>query len=320
MKRTAYLIVNLILAAVMVLSGAMGVYAASTTGAKEKVELRGDCTLDVTYSSDGAAFSEQNIKLWHVADITEDAQYTLAGSFKDYSVAVTGTSSQTEWNEMTVTLNSYILADGIAPDYTAETDENGKVSFKNLDAGMYIVGSVRTEKDGKNYVFESFMVAVPGVDENGEWLYNVTAKPKISENTPSKGEVTYKAVKTWKDNAKGRPDSVKVEICKDGALQRDVTLNSENNWTYLWKTVDDGSVWTVTEKNVPSGYKVGIQKNGDTFNITNSKRMPGQGESVPKTGDTSNVTLYFLLMALSGVTLVILGIVQRKKRREEETP
>lgn len=315
MKRRTYLIVNLMLAVVMVFSGAMSVYAASTTGANEKVELHSDCTLDVIYSSDGTAFAEQNIKLWHIADITEDAQYTLAGSFKSYPVTVVGTSSQTEWNEMTVTLNSYILADGIAPDYTAKTDESGKASFKNLSAGMYLIGSVRTEKDGKNYVFESFAVAVPGVNENGEWLYNVTAKPKISENTPSKGEVTYKAVKSWKDNGKNRPAAVNVEIYKDGVLQKAVTLNSKSNWMYSWKTVDDGGVWTVAEKNVPSGYKVGIQKNGDTFNITNAKHT--YAENAPKTGDTSNITPYFTVMAISGAILVILGVMQRKNRREE---
>lgn len=315
MKRRTYLIVNLILIAVTVFSGSMGAYAASTTDANEKVELRTDCRLDITYSSSDAAFVGQDIKLWHIADITEDAQYTLAGSFKNYPITVTGTTSQTEWNEMTVTLNSYILADGISPDHIAKTDENGKVSFESLNAGMYLVGSVRTEKYGKHYIFESFMAAVPGVDENGKWLYNVSAKPKMSENTPSKGEVTYKAVKTWKDNGKNRPDSVSVEIFKDGALQETVALNGENNWMYSWTTVDDGSVWSVTEKNVPDGYKVGIQKNGDTFNVTNAKQYQGGGSS--KTGDTTNMTLWFLLMAVSGMALVILSITQRKKRCEE---
>ena len=317
MKRKVFLIVNLILAAVMVFSGTMCVYAASTTKMTEKPELRDDCTLKITYSSGNKTFTGQNIKLWHIADITDDAQYTLTGSFKDYPVTVTGTTSQAEWNEMTVTLNSYILADGIKADYESKTDSTGLAVFSDLTAGMYLVGSVRTEQDGKYYVFESFMVAVPGVGENGSWLYNVTAKPKMSENVPSKGEVPYKVVKTWKDtgNAGKRPDSVIVEIYKDEVLQESVTLNSENNWMYSWKTVDDGSVWTVTEKNVPTEYRVGIQKNGDTFNVTN---VHTSNETPPKTGDNSNITLYLVLMAVSGATLIVLGVAQHRRRRHAE--
>lgn len=105
MKRISYRIANFILIAALLLSGAVTAHAASTTEASEKVQLRSDCTLDVTYSSEGMAFAGQDIKLWHIADITEDAQYALAGSFRSYPIQVTGTSSQSEWDEMTITLN-----------------------------------------------------------------------------------------------------------------------------------------------------------------------------------------------------------------------
>lgn len=318
-RKNLFLTINLILCAVMFFSGSMAVYTASaatsTADAVENVELRDDCSLDITYSASDVTVVGEEIKLWHIADITADAEYTLAGSFKSYPITVTGTSSQTEWNEMTVTLNSYILADGILPDYTAKTDENGKVSFKNLTAGIYLVGSVRTEKDEKNYIYESFLAAVPGIDADGKWIYSVSAKPKVSENTPPRGGVNYKAVKIWKDNGKNRPDSVNIEIYKDGILHESVRLSAENDWMYTWTTVDANSVWSVVEKNVPDGYKVGIQKNGNTFNITNSKQYPG--EDVPKTGDTTGTTLWLLLAAAAGMALVAAGITQRKKYREE---
>lgn len=314
MKKTIYRIANFILIAVLLLSGVVTAHAASTTEAGEKVQLRSDCALDVTYSSEGMAFAGQDIKLWHIADITEDAQYTLAGRFQAYPIQVTGTASQSEWDEMTITLNAYILADGIAPDRTARTDANGKVAFDNLTAGLYLVSSVRTEQDGKYYVFESFLAAVPGVDDAGQWVYSISAKPKMSVHTPAKGEVTYKAVKAWKDGGQGRPGSVSIEIRKDGQLQQTVALSAENNWMYTWKSVDDGSVWTVNETNVPEGYTVGIQRSGDTFSITNTKPATPAGNH-PQTGDTTNTTLYVVLMAASGLALLVLGIVLRKKSR-----
>ena len=230
MKRISYRIANFILIAALLLSGAMTAHAASTTEASEKVQLRSDCTLDVTYSSGGMVFAGQDIKLWHIADITEDAQYALAGSFRSYPIQITGTSSQSEWDEMTITLNSYILADGIAADQTAKTDARGKVVFDNLTAGIYLVSSVRTEQDGKYYVFESFLAAVPGVDSEGQWVYSVSAKPKMSVHTPAKGEVTYKVVTAWRDGGRGRPVSVSVEVRRDGQLQQSVTLSAESNW------------------------------------------------------------------------------------------
>lgn len=91
-------------------------------------------------------------------------------------------------------------------------------------AGIYLVSSVRTEQDGKYYVFESFLAAVPGVDSEGQWVYSVSARPKMSVHTPAKGEVTYKVVKAWRDGGKDRPVSVCVEIRRDGQLQQSVTL------------------------------------------------------------------------------------------------
>ena len=314
MKKISYRIANFILIAVLLLSGVVTAHAASTTEAGEKVQLRSDCALDVTYSSEGTAFAGQDIRLWHIADITEDAQYTLTEGLRAYPIQVTGTSSQSEWDEMTNTLNAYILADGIVPDRTARTDASGKVAFENLTAGLYLVSSVRVEQDGKYYVFESFLAAVPGVDDEGQWVYSISAKPKMSVHTPVMDEVTYKAVKAWKDAGSGRPGSVSIEIRKDGQLQQTVTLSAENNWMYTWNAVDDGTVWTVNETNVPEGYTVGIQRSGDTFSITNTKPAAPAGNQ-PQTGDTTNTTLYVVLMAVSGLALLVLGIVLRKKSR-----
>ena len=306
---------SLLSAAVMLWSAAMAAFAASTTDVKGKVEQRDDCTIEIEYSSDGHTFEGENIKLYHVADISENAEYSLHGVFADYSVKVTGTSSQTEWDEMTLTLNSYILADKITPDYEAATDADGKVKFENLSVGLYLVSSVRTESDGTYYVFESFMISLPGVDENSSWIYDVTAKPKMSEDKPSKGEVEYKVVKTWKDDGNNsRPTSVEVGIYKDGIIQGVTELNAENGWMYSWTTVDDGSVWTVTETEVPSGYKVGIQRNGDTFNVMNAYTGGGS----PKTGDSSNIGFYLIIMALSGAAFVTFGLVRRKYAEADE--
>ncbi len=313
MKRKTYIIACLMIAAATLFCCMTGVCAASTTNAAEQVELREDCTLDITYSSGKTVFSGRTVKLYHIANITSDAQYELCGAFADKPVTVTGTTSQTEWDDMTITLNSYILADGIEADMTQKTDGEGKVKFTGLTAGIYLISSIRTENAGKYYVFESFMAAVPTVGEDGRWMYDVSAKPKMSEKTPAKGEVAYTVLKTWKDEGSktARPESVKIEIFKDGKLQETVNLEKENDWRHSWKTVDDGSVWSVVERDVPDGYKVAIQRNGDTFNVTNSR--PSK-HTVPKTGDTADMGMYIALMAISGGLLIALCVLLTRRK------
>ena len=295
----------------------------STMDAKEAVELRDDCSLSVAYSSNGTVFSGQKVKVWHVADIKEDATYELAGSFTDYPIEVTGTKSQSEWDALTITFNSYILSDGIAADYEAVTDENGQVSFTSLKAGIYLIGNIRTEQDGTYYVFESFMAAVPDVDESGAWNYEVSASPKLSTDTPSKGQVTYQVVKTWKDSDNKdqlRTDSVSVKIYQDEELKETVTLNAKNDWSYSWEAIDDGSVWTVAEEDVPAKYTVGIKKTGDTFVITNAHTVKAakktSSKTQPKTGDSTNVLPYVIGIAAAGVILIIIGIVLHRRRHD----
>ena len=59
---------------------------------------------------------------------------------------------------------------------------------------------------------------------------------------------------------------------------------------------------------------MGIQRSGDTFSITNTKPET-PAENHPQTGDTTNMTLYVLLMAASGLAVLVVGIVLRKKSR-----
>lgn len=98
----------------------------------------------------------------------------------------------------------------------------------------------------------------------------------MSVHSPAKGEVTYKAVKAWRDGGQDRPVSVSVEVRRDGQLQQAVTLSAENNWMYTWRAVDDGSVWTVNEVNVPVGY-VEI----DGIDVIGLLELPGRGIKLP---------------------------------------
>lgn len=79
--------------------------------------------------------------------------------------------------------------------------------------------------------------------------------------------------KVWEDddNARGiRPDSVSVQLNKDGEPVGDpLVLNEENGWTAVCTGLDEGAEYTVTEAPVP-GYTATVTKEGMTFTVTNT--------------------------------------------------
>ncbi len=303
MKTKICLRFSLLFAALMMFTGVICSRTAPTAQAAEAAKH----SLTVTYSSAEEIFEGQDIKLWRIADVSAEWECTLAEKFKKYPVTVSVRASKAERKAMITTLIAYISADNIAPDHTLTTDENGTAKFTNLDTGMYLVGSLRIKNGSEMLEFESFTVVFPGVDEDGNILRDVSAKPKASRTEITGDEITYKVVKTWRDagNSKKRPDSVVVEIYKDGVLQDKgtVELNSSNDWSCSWTVEDDGSVWEVIEKDVPSGYKVEVQKAGTTFTVINTftnddsddepETTTGGGEdSTTHGGDDSDTTTH----------------------------
>lgn len=61
--------------------------------------------------------------------------------------------------------------------------------------------------------------------------------------------------KVWVDDGIGRPDSVTVQLLRDGKVRDEVELSQSNNWVYTWDRLDDDYNWSVLEAEVPDGYE-----------------------------------------------------------------
>ena len=217
-------------------------------------------------------------------------------------------------------MEAYIVAYGIEADYTAFTDFVGQTYFEGLRAGMYLAVTEPVSQDGYKYLFDSVLVALPNLDNNGFWQYNVSSTPKSRFIPPAETEkeIELNVIKLWRgDSSRSeRPESIEVEIFCDGTSYQTVTLSDENHWTYSWTVKDNGSKWKVAERNVPSGYTVTVEERGTTFVLTNTFII-GDPDTPPQTGDTSNILLYVILMNVSGIVLVLWGITGKKKRYEK---
>ena len=296
------------------------VAAASTTEAREPIVTDKECTLTIFYGFDGTAFSDQTVSLYKIADVSENFQYTLTSTFAASSLILNGIQTNGEWNIVRSTLESYIFANNIAPSMVTTTDEFGLAQFTGLLPGLYLASAVTVPLDKGTCFFDSALIALPGLGADGLWQYQVSvnAKAEVLPPVDPDEETELKVLKLWRgdENRNVRPESIEVEIFCDGISYKTVILSEENHWAYSWSAKDDGSSWTVVERNVPQGYTMTVEERQSTFVLTNTWTPTDPDDPVkpPQTGDTSNILLYILLMIGSGSMLIILGITGKKSR------
>ena len=269
--------------------------------------------LTLQYQIDGEAVPDLAVRIFRVADISAEADFTLAGQFSGYSVRVNGIDSDNEWNAAAQTLAGYVDSEGLTADADAAGSNAGSASFKDLKTGLYLVMTDTQDQNGTKITFSPFLVSLPGLDENDEWNYSVNVSPKGEKTVPTEKELTYKVVKQWQGDGNGssRPDSIDIVIMKNGTKFSRQTLAPENNWSWSWTAKDDGSTWTVSELNVPDGYTVTSETDGTSLILTNtcSVTVPG---NPPYTGYDGIRFWPSMLLIAGGCGLIALGIRIRK--------
>ena len=312
------------------------VRAASTEDAKEPIALDRTCTLSISYRCDGAACAGVSVELYRIADVSADFQYTLTEAFQNSRLTLNGVQTVGEWNVIRATLESYIQGNRIQEDAQGESDRTGNVRFDGLKPGLYLAIPEPVIEDDLTCIFDSALVALPGLGEDGLWQYRVevTAKSEILPPVKPNETTEFRVLKLWKgdDHGTHRPRSIQVEIFRNGESYDTVILSEKNNWSYSWSAPADGAKWMVIERDIPEGYTVSVEKRGTTFVITNTlveddhptpkpptnptekptPKPPAPDE--PKTGDTPHILLYTVLMYASGILLVLLALTGKRKR------
>lgn len=311
--------------------------AVSTSDAAEPISTQTACSLTLSYLHDGTPFSDVPVKLYKIADVSAESYYSLTPAFRSSGLVLNGIQSAGEWDVIRSTLESYILAHAIKADTSAATDLNGQVRFEPLEPGLYLAIADEVVQDGLHCIFSPALVNLPGLGANGLWQYQiaVTAKGEVLPPIEPDETVQLKILKLWKGetNRTVRPQSIEVEIFRNGASYKTVILSEENHWSYTWTTEDVGADWMVVERNVPPGYTMTLEERTTTFILTNTQLpdeppsedpskedpppvVPPKGPTPtdsPKTGDTPHILLYTILMYVSGVILILLGITGKKK-------
>ena len=110
-----------------------------------------------------------------------------------------------------------------------------------------------------------------------DWKFTVEA---FDDYSLSNDHTKLTAHKVWDDgDNENRPESVTVHLLRDGKFydsrkDAEVELNADNQWTYTWSKLDDDYRWSVEEVDVPDGYTVDYEKDGNTIHVINSMDDP----------------------------------------------
>lgn len=237
----------------------------------------GGSALTISY-----AYSDVGFSVYRVAEEV-NGQYQFTKDFEGCGADL-DVKYNSEREALISALSAYVKANAVAPTASGRTDSAGKLIFDGLMNGMYLILGERSE-DSTQYHFPAESLATLTGDLTVEIKHDDVDKPVIPPIT------TFVTVtKTW-DVPEGTetPDSVTVDLLRDGEVYNTVKLDESNNWTHIWSKLAPGHDWTVRETDVPDGYTSSIERIGTTFRITNTLTTDTSNDDA-STDDTSDTT------------------------------
>lgn len=261
-----------------------------------------------------------------VATGDEFANFTLTDTFAEpfggNKQALLGLK-QEEWPGVLDTLVNFVESKGIKPFGShVDTGKGAKLSGLKTPALFLLTFDGLLDKE-QEYYFEMDpqLVALPGHQDKNDpdkWT-NVVIQKKVEPEKWNPISITVE--KVWDDDGweSSRPKSISVRLMQDGKEYDRITLpqtvGSTKKWSHTWTKLDPPiSKYKVEELNVPSAYDVDIEREGNTFIITNARGSKSDS-TLPQTGLN---WWPVAALAVSGMVLVFLGWLARRADEESE--
>ncbi len=231
--------------------------------ARDLIDTSKKGSLTITYKfeeSDGNViyFDNVGVDIYKIASVNEsgssfviESQYASVSPVTDLSLITDKETASSTWNLILEAVEPYAVNEN-QPIATTTTSK-GYASFNDLELGIYLVrsSSYVDEPTECTYVFSSFLISVPQLDEvTDTWIYDngvYTASSSVKCEKEKLNE-KFELLKRWNDSGYEnlRPSAITVAIKKNGELYDNVTLDSNNNWSYSWSD-QSGFLWSFEE-------------------------------------------------------------------------
>lgn len=186
------------------------------------------------------------------------------------------------------------------------TTVDGVVKFDNLDLGLYLVKQTNKVNGYSN--ISPYLVMIPRVINN-KWTYNITSKPKtdIIRVIDINVKKVWNTTSTNINSIANLPKYIEIELIKDNLVIDKIKLDESNNWEYTWNDIEKSDMYSVREVNVPKGYTVTYQKEGNLFIVTNTTSLV----------QTGNMPWLVELIGSLGMIFILISIVYNKIKNEQ---
>lgn len=240
-----------------------------------------NCTLTLICSNNSKPVANIEWSIYKIGSRNSSRGFSLGGDFKKYPISLNDMSASAVQKDA-YTLENYAKLDGIPVSAKGKSDQQGRIVFKNLEAGIYLICGEEYSTSTYKYTPSPSIVEVC---VNAETNNNTTVYPKFSvKEIPINKKVSYSVRKVWANDEgvlSARPKDILVELYADEKLYKTVTLSDSNGWYYEWQS-DDTIAWRVKEKTIAENYTVNVGKNDTEFLIVNTYKTT--------TKTTSNTT------------------------------
>ena len=292
---------------------------AAPAGAYSRVDTEKKCSLTLTYNDTERSFpmKDMELRLYKVADMDATVRFSventdfaaLKDEIKWENFSLDNDKAKENWDALTTTLAGYVTADlaekakdetnytlKYNPVATKKVDDKGEVKFETLTPGLYLLmGSAL--KDGRyTYTPKSTLLTLPNLKQTTDaegnvteevWEYDVKANGKWDRSYKGGGSgknyISLSVLKQWEDDSsETRPGSVTVRLMKDGKEYDEVTLTASKGWKHTWNNLDKNAEWTLAEVDVPDDYTVLVDREGNTFVVTNTGSVIIPPEPLPE--------------------------------------
>lgn len=293
-------------------------------------------TLVFAESNEGASHiieyihGDVSFSIYYVAEKSGD-DFVPAPAYERYEVSFYA-STTSEWRALAATLAIYTQRDSISETAVGKTAQDGALIFTGLKDGMYLIVGESYTRSGYIYTPVPYLIVLEGGLPNAS---EVKYEQEKEGDAAAPEYVNLSVKKIWKDssNKTKRPKTVVIQLMQDGKVYDTVTLSAETQWKYTWKQLDNQYNWTVAEQEVPRGYTVAIERDGEQYIVTNSLKKnqaistlkatpttkPAVSSAVsktpPKTGDNTHTERYIMLWTGSLLLMLVLLIINNKLRK-----
>lgn len=290
--------------------------------AQGAIDIYQDVSFTISYQKEDQVIADAKFDFYKIADVDEYGHLTLCEDFADYPISMDNLDDN-EWNSLAFTLKGYVQRDAIEPVVSERTDMDGQLTL-SLKPGLYLIVGNRHTIGEYTYSASPYIVFLPESDqETNSWTYTVTSFPKSSADRnplddPTDRTITRKAIKIWEDNGntENRPQYITVELLCDGKYYDSVKLSKANNWRWVWEDLYYDHDWQLVEEKC-EGYTTLIDQEGITFVVTNTYIDPVPEPVDPSLPHTGQLWWPAMLMCVSGLLLILIGLILRKGRSHD---